>query len=221
MAVLGAGVTAPLTIRATNIRPTRHCIETVIPGITELTAIVPLINDTAIFLAINYRILAPTIVADSLGARLRVFFGGTGFSALSRGLIQSGQHFYLIAVATHITLLVGLKLPQLSPVYHGMVAVPSFSLINAMACLVFRRIKFGLISSDGMSEIPTISLSSDFHATAYPRSLPLHLRHTDPTTTDLGSNTTFPLEVRVQKETHGFQDGTGAEQEISDSINLA
>ncbi|KAF7336016.1 hypothetical protein MSAN_02315300 [Mycena sanguinolenta] len=188
---------------------------------TEIMAIMPLINDTAIFLAINYRILVHTMVADSHLARLRAFFGGTGLSKLSRALLQSGQHFYLIAVATHITFLVVLKLPQLTPVYHAMLSIPGFALINAMACLVFRRIKFGLISSDGTSNIPTINLPSDFHATANPMSLPLYFRRTDPTATDLGSNTTFPLEVHVQKETHGFEGGAGAEQDISKSIDLA
>ncbi|KAF7344444.1 hypothetical protein MSAN_01925800 [Mycena sanguinolenta] len=95
IAVLGASITAPVTIRAAQIGSTQQCIPTVTPGITELIVIMPLINDTAIFLAINYRILAHTIVADSLRVRLRVFFGGTGLSALSRALIQSGQHFYL------------------------------------------------------------------------------------------------------------------------------
>ncbi|KAF7336009.1 hypothetical protein MSAN_02314600 [Mycena sanguinolenta] len=218
LAVLGVGITDPLTIRTAHIEPTQQCIETAIPDITELTAIVPLINDTAIFLAINYRILGHTIVAHSLRARLRAFFSGTGLSALPQALIQSGQHFYLIAVATNIAVLVVMKLPQLSPIYHGMFTIPVLALINAMACLVFRRIKFGLINSDGTSKISTTAVS-DFHAAANPRSLPLYFRRTDPTTTDLGSSTTFPLEIRVQKETYGFEGGEDAEQEISKIIN--
>ncbi|KAF7334190.1 hypothetical protein MSAN_02380300 [Mycena sanguinolenta] len=97
-------------------------------------------------------------VGHSFMARLRAFFGGTGLSTLSQALLQSGQHFYLIAVVTHIALLVLLKLHQLSPVYRVMLTVPGFALINAMACQVFRRIKFGLISSDGTSKI--LSLAS-------------------------------------------------------------
>ncbi|KAF7336000.1 hypothetical protein MSAN_02313700 [Mycena sanguinolenta] len=217
--VLGAGITDPVVIRGGHIGPTKQCIDTIIPVDTEVTGIMPLINDTAIFLAINYRILANTIVADSPMARLRAFFGGTGLSALSRALLESGQHFYLIAVATHITLLVVLKLPQLTPVYHAMLSIPGFALVNAMACLVFRRIKFGRISSDGTSKMPTIGLSSDFHATN-PRSLSFQIRHPHPTTTDLESNTTFPLEVHVRRETHGFEDGADA-GEFSKSRNLA
>ncbi|KAF7336025.1 hypothetical protein MSAN_02316200 [Mycena sanguinolenta] len=221
IAVLGAGITASLTIRVAHIGPTQQCIETVIPGTTEAMVIMPLINDTAIFLAINYRILAHTIIAGSLMAWLRVFCGGAGLSALSRALIESGQHFYFVAVATHITFLVVLKLPQLGPVYHGMLLIPGLALVNGMACLVFRRIKFGLISSDGVSKIPTINLPSDFHATANPRSLPLHFHHTDSTTLDLERNATFPLQVRVQKEAYGFGDGADAGQETLRTINSA
>ncbi|KAF7334225.1 hypothetical protein MSAN_02383800 [Mycena sanguinolenta] len=198
IAVLGAGITAPLGIRGAHIGPTQQCINTAVPANTEVVAIMPLINDTAIFLAINYRILAHTIAADSFVARFRVFFGGTGLSALSQALLQSGQHFYLVAVAAHMALLVVVKSPQ-TPVHHAMVAVPVFALVNAMACLVFRKIKFGLISSDGTSKIATIDLHSDFHATANPRSFSLPIRQTDLITMGFGSNSTFPLDVRAQK----------------------
>ncbi|KAJ6454643.1 hypothetical protein C8R45DRAFT_846285 [Mycena sanguinolenta] len=124
MAVLGAGITVPLGDRAAHIGPTTQCIITITPASTEFAVITPLINHTAILLAINYHILAHTIVADSSMARLRVFFGGKGLSTLSRALLQSGQHFYLIAVVTHIVILVLLKLPHLSAIYHTMVAIP-------------------------------------------------------------------------------------------------
>ncbi|KAF7336008.1 hypothetical protein MSAN_02314500 [Mycena sanguinolenta] len=185
----------------------------------EVSVIVPLINDTAVFLAINYRILVHMGVTDSSMARLRGFFGGTGLSALSRALLQSGQHFYLIATTAHLTLLVVMKLPQLPPVYHTMLSVPGFALVNAMACLVFRRIKFGLISSDGTFKIPTIDLPSDFPTTANPRSLPDYFRRADATTLDPERNTIFPPEVRSgQKEIHGVEGVADTSQEISKTM---
>ncbi|KAF7335931.1 hypothetical protein MSAN_02306400 [Mycena sanguinolenta] len=218
IAVLGAGITAPLGIRRAHIGPTKLCIPTAVPANTEVSVIVPLINDTAIFLAINYRILVHTIVGHSFMARLRAFFGGTGLSTLSQALLQSGQHFYLIAVVTHIALLVLLKLHQLSPVYRVMLTVPGFALINAMACQVFRRIKFGLISSDGTSKNSVTGLSVDFHATANPRSLPLHYRST---ATEFGTNTTaFPLHALAQSEIKQVEDREGASQEIYKPITF-
>ncbi|KAJ6476981.1 hypothetical protein C8R45DRAFT_1158196 [Mycena sanguinolenta] len=188
IAVLGAGITAPLGAHAVHIGPTTQCIITAPPAVTEVVVIMPLINDTAIFLAINYRILAHTIGVDSSMARLRVFLGGTGMSDLSQALLQTGQHFYLIVVVTHIALLVLLNRPHLSPTYHGMLAVPGLALVNAMACLVFRRIKLGIITTDGTS---ITGRTGDFHAAANPRSLHLQLHHTDPTTAGFGSNTAF------------------------------
>ncbi|KAJ6454669.1 hypothetical protein C8R45DRAFT_881933, partial [Mycena sanguinolenta] len=149
LAVLAGGITAPIGVRGAHIGPTKQCITTAVPANIEVAAIMALIENTAIFFAISYRILAHTIMADSSLARLRVFFGGKGLSTLSRALLQSGQHFYLVAVATNVTLLVAVKLPQLPPVYRAMLAIPAEALANAMACLVFRRIKLGLISSDG------------------------------------------------------------------------
>ncbi|KAJ6465706.1 hypothetical protein C8R45DRAFT_839678 [Mycena sanguinolenta] len=201
IAVLGASITVPLGLRGAHIGPTMKCITTAVPANIEAVAIMPLINDTAIFLAITYRILAHTIEADSLVARLRVLFGGTGpgLSALSQALLQSGLHFYFIAVATHITLLVLLKLPQLPFIYHGMFAIPTLALVNAMACLVFRKVKFGVISSDGISKIP-MTLSQDLRATANPRSLSLSYGRTDPPATRFESNAAYPLDVRVPKQ---------------------
>ncbi|KAJ6454664.1 hypothetical protein C8R45DRAFT_915166 [Mycena sanguinolenta] len=224
LAVPSASITAPLGVRSAHIGPTMQCITTSVPANIEVAAIIPLVNDTAIFLAITYRILENTIVMDSpVRGRLSVFFGGAGLSTLSHALLQSGQHFYLVAVAANLTLLIAVKLPQLSPVYHAVFTVPGLSLINAMACLVFRRIKFGHISSDGTSKSrDTTGLGSNFHATATPRRLPLHYRRTDATTTEFGTDitTTFPLDVRVQKEDDRFENGVDASQEISKSTNL-
>ncbi|KAF7373786.1 hypothetical protein MSAN_00590300 [Mycena sanguinolenta] len=95
ISVLGAAITVPLGLRAAHVGPTSQCIVTVVPADTQAAVIVPLINDTVIFFAINYRILAHTIAGNSFLARLRVFFGGTGLSVLSQALLQGGQHFYL------------------------------------------------------------------------------------------------------------------------------
>ncbi|KAF7377845.1 hypothetical protein MSAN_00208000 [Mycena sanguinolenta] len=220
IAVPCASLTAPLGIRAAHIGPTKQCITTAVPANIEVAAIMPVINDTAVFLAITYRILAHTTVADSSMARLRGFFGGRGLSTLSRALLQSGQHFYFVAVAVNVILLVLVKLPKLPPVYQSMLTIPAAALVNTTACLVFRRIKFGLISSDGVSKSPTSGFSSNFHATANPRTLSLHPRHTDFTTAELGSDMAFPLDVRVQREVDKSENSADGKQEVSKTTSL-
>ncbi|KAF7335950.1 hypothetical protein MSAN_02308400 [Mycena sanguinolenta] len=217
IALLAAGIPTTIEVRGEHIGPTEQCIAMAVPVNTEVVIIIPMINNTAIFLAINYRILAHTIVADSSVARLRVLFGGKGLFRISEALLRSGQHFYLIAVVTHIASLVAVKLPHLPAAYHIMLSVLDIALINAMACLVFRRIKFGLISSDGTSYIPTL----DFHATANPRSVSFHYGRTAPTTAELGTNTTFPFNVPAHNEIDGVEKCADASQEMFKPTDLA
>ncbi|KAJ6461009.1 hypothetical protein C8R45DRAFT_1028964 [Mycena sanguinolenta] len=214
ISVLGTSIATPIGIRGAHIGPTMQCTTTAVPADVKLSVIFLLIKDTAIFLAINYRILVHTIAVDSPMTRLRAFFGGNGLSTLTQALLESGQHFYLVAVAANVTLL---AVFHLNPLYPAMIATPVFSLINAMACLVFRRIKFGFISSDGMSKIPTIGVSSEFHARVNPGSRSLHSRRNDLATTEFQTNT-FPLDVRVTVDTEigKFEDS----QDRSKTVNL-
>ncbi|KAJ6454642.1 hypothetical protein C8R45DRAFT_1189234 [Mycena sanguinolenta] len=143
-------------------------------------------------------------------ARLRVFLGGKKISTLSRALIQSGQHFCLVAVAANITLLAAFRL---SPVTHSTLSVPAFAVVNAMACLVFRKIKVGLTSPHGVSKIPLTGLSGSekFHATANPGSFSLHLHPI----AEFTANTSFALEVRTQTVVDEFTDSADTRHEFS------
>ncbi|KAF8168641.1 hypothetical protein K438DRAFT_1500543, partial [Mycena galopus ATCC 62051] len=149
LGVTGACFTIPLGLRGAHIGPTSQCLTVVLPGDTEWFPIMALIYDTAVFCAINYRIIGFTIVANSSKDRIRAFFGGRQLSKLSGALVRGGQHFYLIAVCTNIILLVVVKLPNVPPTYHAILTIPGYSLINTMACLVYREIKFGFLTSDG------------------------------------------------------------------------
>ncbi|KAJ6473281.1 hypothetical protein C8R45DRAFT_763317, partial [Mycena sanguinolenta] len=146
--VIGANITVPVEVRGVHIGPTLHCINSALPKNLEVVGIMSLINDTVIFFAITYRIISYTVEADSTKDIIRAFFGGGQLSRLSRTLIQSGQQFYLVAVCTNIIVIVVLWLP-VSEIYKGTVTVPAIAIINAMACLVFRKTKFGVVSADG------------------------------------------------------------------------
>jgi hypothetical protein len=105
--------------------------------------------------------------------------------------IHNGPSFR-VAVCANILLLIFVKLP-ISPTFRGM-ALPVFALINAMASLVFRKIKFGLISADG-----TVGETSiNFHVATNPRSLSLQY---PPGTTE---NPVLPLDVPIASEREEF-----------------
>ncbi|TFK38712.1 hypothetical protein BDQ12DRAFT_98039 [Crucibulum laeve] len=119
----------------------------------EYSAFCQLANDTVIFSAISYRVLTFPLVHGSLKSRAKYFFGGKSLPTVLHLLLQSGQHYYLMSVCGYIVLLVLHKFP-VSDQYHGIYVTPVL-INNIMACAVFRRVKFGLITHDG-SSLPNI-----------------------------------------------------------------
>jgi hypothetical protein len=75
--------------------PTRRCIVTKTRSYTSVPIVLNAVNDTLVFLAISFRIVSYTIVGESWGARARSFWSADGLPKLSRGLLQSGQLYYL------------------------------------------------------------------------------------------------------------------------------
>lgn len=177
VAVVIASATVPFGIEGVHIGPTQQCINSQVAGYIESTLIMGLINDSAVVAAISYRIVKNCAAGDSFEVRLRTFMGSGSIPQLSKALLQGGQHYYLIAVASNIVMLVLLKDPSVPAVYHGMCSIPAVALINAMACIVFRDIKFGRISADGTTRFPSTDLSHTFlNKPSASRSLPLHVR---------------------------------------------
>ncbi|KAJ7822496.1 hypothetical protein B0H14DRAFT_2828535 [Mycena olivaceomarginata] len=189
LGIIGTNVPVPMRIRGAHIGPTLQCMTTLIPDNVEAVMIMTLIYDTVVFLAISYRIMGYALLADSPRDLIRAFFGGGHLSRLSRELIRGGQQFYLVAVCVNILLIILVKLP-ISPTFRDMASIPAFALINAMASLVFRKTKFGLISADG-----TVGETIKFHVATSPRSLSLQY---PPGTTE---NSVLPLDVQIASET--------------------
>jgi hypothetical protein len=67
-----------------------------------------------------------------------------------------------LALLGNVTLLVFVKDPHLPPVFQGMIGIITVALNNAMACIVFRMIRFGIISADGtsMGDVSTIQFAA-------------------------------------------------------------
>jgi len=147
--VVGCTITVPLGIGGEHIGPTQGCINTRVATYTAAAGLSSFINDSIVFLAITYRIISFTLVEANGTARLRAFFSRKSLPLVSRTLILGGQLYYFMALCGNIVLIVMFVLPGVGPIYRGMCTIPVLALNNAMACIVFRKIKFGLISSDG------------------------------------------------------------------------
>ncbi|KAJ7595239.1 hypothetical protein C8J56DRAFT_774719 [Mycena floridula] len=213
LCVFGTSIAFPIGIRGAHLGTTQQCIETAVrSAYLEASPIMIFINDTMIFLAITYRIISYLMSEETMTARINAFFRGKHISRLGRLLLQGGQHYYLISTCGSIVTAVMLVAPGLTAPYRGMLALPFASLKNAMGCIVFRHIKFGLITVDGIT-------FSDFVAPNKPRnnissfgnSVPMRYPHRD---TDVGGETIdqafhpnlmlqgdIPLSVRIDQKT--------------------
>ncbi|PBK90090.1 hypothetical protein ARMGADRAFT_934733 [Armillaria gallica] len=147
--VIAGTITVLVGVRGAHIVTTQQCINVRVPEYHQVAVILSLIFDSCTFIAITYRILLYTSINEETArGRLRAFFG-RGVPIVSRNLLLGGQQYYLVAVCGQIVCLILILVPGLPPVYRGMCAVPVVAVTNAMACIVFRKIKLGLITSDG------------------------------------------------------------------------
>ncbi|KAJ8514211.1 hypothetical protein ONZ45_g8218 [Pleurotus djamor] len=128
--------------------PTLQCVNIKAEGYAESAVVMPMINDTLIFFGVAYRIMTYSVVEQDFRTLAKTFFGVGKISALSRALLQGGQSYYLIALMGNTVSLILFGLPTVPPVYRVMFTIPVIAITNAMACIVFRQIKFGVIGDD-------------------------------------------------------------------------
>ncbi|KAK0241562.1 hypothetical protein EDD85DRAFT_405879 [Armillaria nabsnona] len=216
LGVIAGAITVPVGIRGAHIGMTQHCINVRVPEYAQLSIIMPLIFDSCTFVAITYRILLYSCVEETARGRLRAFLG-RGVPIISRNLLLGGQQYYLVAVCGNVVCLILVLVPGLPAVYRAMCTIPILAIINAMACIVFRKIKFGLMTSDGtvMVQLSTFHASSESGpagTTSLHRSIPIHYQ---PSHADSGSPT---LDTEYQKSKSV---GTGRQASTVGGVNDA
>ncbi|KAF9256701.1 hypothetical protein L218DRAFT_936434 [Marasmius fiardii PR-910] len=158
----GGATTVPFGIAGDHIGPTQACINTRVDDYTVSAAISSMIYDSAVFFAITYRILMNSMSEEKSCVQLQTFFGKHRYflPVLSRNLLRSGQHYYLIALSGNILLLVMLEIPDLPVSYHAMCTIPVLAVINSMACIIFRQIKFGMTTVDDITHYESFPIAS-------------------------------------------------------------
>jgi len=168
-----AGCLSPISgVAGMNIGPTKYCIIASVQPYIATAAIIPLVNDTLVFLAISWRLMQNAHVDQDLKTGFRIFAFGEYMPGLSRALLQDGQAYYLYVsifsdrslltlcssrttVTTSLLTVIMLYVDAVPVVYRTMFTVPNIVLMNVMACRVFRHTKFGLLRE---CEISTSSL---------------------------------------------------------------
>ncbi|KAJ3505267.1 hypothetical protein NLJ89_g7506 [Agrocybe chaxingu] len=142
LAVVAGVLTAITGLTGDNIGPTKYCMNVTVESYVGAAGIIPLVNDTLVFLAISWRLMKNThTTANGLRWDVRVFFRGDYLPAFSRGLLQDGQVYYLTTITTNLLTIVVFYFQFVPVVYRAMFAVPNAVLMNIMACRVYRRTK--------------------------------------------------------------------------------
>jgi len=91
-----AGCATPIPgIKVANIGPTHYCMNVEIMSYTDTAVIIPLINDTLIFIAITWRLWCNSSAPRTIKDGVRVVIFGNHLPAFSKAMLQDGQMYYL------------------------------------------------------------------------------------------------------------------------------
>ncbi|KAJ7616071.1 hypothetical protein FB45DRAFT_841714 [Roridomyces roridus] len=148
LAVLGTSLTITFGGDAEPIGPTKYCLVTKLDSYVGASAIVITAHDTAVFLAISYRLITNTLVLDSHLDLLKALVNPVYLPSFSRSLFVDGQSYYMISVLSNI-LVTTMVYVNVSPLYRGFLNIPNIALTSAMACRVYRNTRLGLTREAG------------------------------------------------------------------------
>ncbi|KAF8160246.1 hypothetical protein K438DRAFT_1619544 [Mycena galopus ATCC 62051] len=155
IAVLATSTIVPIAIRGVNIESTSYCIVGRVASYTGAVGLTPGLFDTAVFLAISYRLVGNTHVEyPSLKQMARAFITGAYLPSFSKSLFIDGQIYYMITVVSSIVTFVLLCFPGVPIVYRSILVIPNMMLTNVMACRVYRHTRLDLAQQSFL--LPTI-----------------------------------------------------------------
>jgi len=160
LAVVGGSITPIFGVGATNIGPTDFCINSRLENYVSAACIVPLVNDTLIFIATSWRLWKNAYVDQSIHNNIQVMVFGRHLPSFSRALLKDGQAYYLTTISLNL-ITVSLFFNRSIPVvYRSFIGIPNIVLMNSMACHVYRNVRFG-VYVENASTITTISTRHD------------------------------------------------------------
>lgn len=135
------------------------CIKENINPFVAASTIIPLINDTLVFLAITWRLSRSSYARHTLKNGLRTLVLGDYLPVFSKALLQDGQAYYLTIITMNLIAVITLfdhSIPAIQTL-RTMFTVPNVALMNIMACRVYRNIVLLGDARETDSEYSTIS----------------------------------------------------------------
>ncbi|KAJ7140867.1 hypothetical protein C8R44DRAFT_974593 [Mycena epipterygia] len=146
LAVLGSSITIPFGAgSAVSFGDPPECIVVRVEAYIGASGIIITVHDTLVFFAISYRLVSnfSGTRQQTRAVRFKSLFSGANLPSFSKALFTDGQMYYLITVVTNIVAPL-LIYVTVSPVYHGLMVIPSVTLTSIMACRVYRNTKLGI-----------------------------------------------------------------------------
>lgn len=98
LGVLGSALTLPFALHGAHIGPTNYCIDSGVRSFGSAGMVASTIYDSLVFLAISWKLSNNAMQGLTFREKANIFFGGKALPALSRGLLQSGQIYYLCVI---------------------------------------------------------------------------------------------------------------------------
>ncbi|PPR04489.1 hypothetical protein CVT24_013098 [Panaeolus cyanescens] len=156
LSVLGGCITPIFGIRGSNIGITKYCINSSLEPYVSAAAITPFINDTLVFIATTYRLMQNAHAEEGLKNKAKVAFLGHKLPVLSKALLLDGQAYYLTTISLNLVTASLFFNTSIPIVYRSFIGVPNIVLMNAMACHVFRNVKFGVFRASTIASNRTL-----------------------------------------------------------------
>ncbi|KAJ7496551.1 hypothetical protein FB451DRAFT_197892 [Mycena latifolia] len=159
LAVLGASITIPFGGSAIKLGHPAECVLAHGEAYLGAAGIILTVHDTLVFFAISYRLVSnfAQTQQQTRGEQLKTLFSGANLPAFSKALFVDGQMYYMITVLINIFATLLVYIPGISPVYRGVMVVPSTTLTSIMACRVYRNTKLGITRGTAELALPTLS----------------------------------------------------------------
>jgi len=174
LAVVGGSVTSTQGVTLVPLGTTNYCTNGRMDEYVIASGIIPLVNDTLVFIAISWRLVRGSHRGPIRKGGSWSFIFGKHLPAFSRSLLQDGQVYYLSTVGLAFLSVIFITVKSIPAVYRSAIGIPDIMLINVMACRVYRNTKFGIFketTSDFVLPTESTDVSIVFnggHSSAHP-----------------------------------------------------
>ncbi|KAF9481930.1 hypothetical protein BDN70DRAFT_930471 [Pholiota conissans] len=144
LGLVASTVLIPVGVHGGSIGDSTYCRDATAPDSVYAAIMAPLVHDTAVFIAISYRLMQNAYVEFTFKKGFKMILFGEYLPNLTKSLFIDGQRYYLMTLISNIVTAILIFSTSLPVPLRAMLPVFNVALTNIMACRVYRRTKTGL-----------------------------------------------------------------------------